>query len=100
MPAPRTKTYLVKAAAGIAPTTPPVPTNPRRIALLIQNTGQSPGLVRFSDPVKNDGSDIMVAAGVILPPWTQGDTTPREAINFFSAIGTTFAVMETVEGDS
>jgi hypothetical protein len=99
MPAPRTKTYLVKVAAGVNPTTPPVPTNPRRVGLFIQNTGGTPGLMRFADPVKGDGSDIAVAAGAILPPWTQADTTPREAINFFSQNGTTFCVMETVEGD-
>lgn len=99
MPAPRTKTYLVKAAAGVTASTPALPSNPRRIALLIQNTGSGPGLVRFGDTVKIDGSDLLLAAGATLPPWTQSDTTPVESVNFYSTTGTTFCVMETVSGD-
>jgi hypothetical protein len=88
----------VKAAPGDSASTPPIPTNPRRIALVIQNTGAAPGLVRFGDTVKNDGSDLLLAAGMFAPPWQTPETTPIESINFFSQNGTTFAVLETVQG--
>jgi hypothetical protein len=99
MPAVRTKTYLVKAAPGVTTGTPPIPTNPRRIALFVQNTGAAPGLVRLGDTVKNDGSDILLASGEFIPPWQTPETCPVETVNFFSTDGTTFCVIETVRGD-
>ncbi len=99
MPASRTKTYLVKAAPGDTTGTPPIPTNPRRLGLIIQNTGAAPGLVRFGDTVKNDGSDLLLAAGTFAPAWSTPETTPVESVNFFSTTGTTFCVIETVKGD-
>lgn len=89
----------MKAAPGDTSSTPPIPTNPRRLGLIIQNTGSTPGLVRFGDTVKNDGSDLLLAAGEFAPPWSQPETTPIESVNFFSSDGTTFCVIETVRGD-
>jgi hypothetical protein len=94
----RTKIYLVKAAPGDTTGNPPIPTNPRRLGLVIQNTGAAPGLVRFGDTVKNDGSDLLLAAGEFAPAWLTPETTPIESVNFFSESGTTFCVIETVKG--
>lgn len=75
------------------------PANPKRIALLIQNTGANPGLVRFEEPIQGDGSDLLFAAGAGLL-WDRADTCPVSAINVGSALGTTFAIVETTRKDN
>lgn len=91
----RVKQYVVVAKAN----TPqrPTPAVPNRVMLLIQNTGANPGLVRFVGEVRQDGGDIVLAAGAFSPLWDQKDSTPNDALNFFSTAGTTFAVLEMVE---
>lgn len=93
----RTKHYLVAATNSTVAIAPPVPTNPKRIALLVQNTGAQLVLMRFTQPVNQDGSDVAIAAGAIVR-WDQSDTAPLEAIFFFcgNAAGSTVAVLETV----
>lgn len=100
MPAPsaRTaKTYTIVSAA-LDTKAAPVPQNPKRLAIRIQNTGAQPGLARFGGPVQGNGSDMLFAAGSAPEKWDQEGTCPLESINFYSAAGTTWSVTEIVEG--
>lgn len=98
MPAPSrtTKTYTVVTAA-LDTKTAPVPANPKRLAVRIQNTGGSAGLARFGGPVQANGSDMLFAAGA-SEKWDQQGTFPLESLNFYSLGGTTWSVVEVVEG--
>jgi hypothetical protein len=101
MPAVRTKQYLVVTTAGAGaltgPNVRPAPAGPVRVSLLIQNTGANPGLFRFDGAVRNDGSDITVAAGAFLPIfWSEGTACPNESLNFASLLATKWAVIEGV----
>lgn len=71
------------------------PTNPKRILLMIQNTGANAGLVRFEEPIQGDGSDILFAPGAGLL-FDRGDTCPQGAVNVGSSAGTTFTILEGV----
>jgi hypothetical protein len=102
MPAPRTKQYRgVSAAGSNTPTTSKriSPNTPNRLMLTIQNTGANPGLLHFSEPVQGDGSDILFAVGQILI-FDQPGTCPTEAINVGSTLGTTWALLEQVQGQT
>ena len=98
----RTKQYLiaVSPATDTARTSPqPIPQNPSRCFLYIQNTGANPGLVQFTNRVKGDGSDLLFAPGDTLQFDQYSDdgfNGPTEAVNFGSALGTSFAVLEGV----
>lgn len=98
MPLRRTKTYQVVTAAA-APSIRPVPENPRRVAIFVQNTGVNPGVMRFGGATAGNGSDIAFAtlATLIL---NQADTCPLESLNFSSVLATTWCVMETVDGEA
>lgn len=74
------------------------PANPKRISLLIQNTGANPGLVRFEEPIQGNGSDLLFAAGAGLL-WDKSDACPVSAINVGSELGTSFAIVETTRKD-
>jgi hypothetical protein len=87
--------YPVVVAAGVFAR--PAPAVGNRVMLLIQNTGSQPGLVRFGTSVRSDLGDLQLASGEKSPLWNIPDTTPNEALNFFSTFGTTFAVLEIVE---
>lgn len=87
----RLKQYQVAVAASSSRA---VPYTAMRSFLSIQNTGANPGRVRFGQSVQNDGGDIVLAAFEILPPFQIPETCPKEAINFSSDLGTTFAVLE------
>jgi hypothetical protein len=91
---PNLKIYGVTCTAGAA--VQPTAAVPNRIMLSIQNTGANPGLVRLGGPVRNDGSDMFLAAGQFSPLWDKAETCPTDQLNFFSALGTTFSVIETV----
>lgn len=69
------------------------PAAPDRTLLLIQNTGANPGLLRFSESCKGDGSDLVIAVGSFWL-WDQADTCPVEAVNLASVLGTTWAILE------
>lgn len=67
-----------------------------RVSLIVQNTGANPGLVHFAEQVQADGSDIVLGAGERLE-YKDARTTPREALNLGSILGTTWAIIEGVE---
>lgn len=67
-----------------------------RVSLIIQNTGVNPGFLHFAEDVQGDGSDLVLAAGEVRE-WKDARTTPREAVNVASVLGTTWAVIEGVE---
>lgn len=95
----RIKQTVIRSAA--ATNTPETsvrlsPETPGRTFLYIQNTGASPGLLRFAEKVLGDNGDIMVAAGGFVGPFTIPETCPSEAINVGSAAGTTWAIIEGV----
>lgn len=92
----KTKTYPVVTQAGGA-SIQPVPQNPSRIALFVQNTSVNPGLMRLGDPTQGQGSDILFAAGAFIL-WDQPDSCPLEALNFSSVLLATWCVMETIPG--
>lgn len=94
MPAnkPVSKQYAVVAEAGID-NVRASPQTPDRAFLYIQNTGSNPGVLRIADDVRGDGGDIVIVAGASLQ-WDNPNTTPREALNFASQLGTSFAVIE------
>lgn len=69
------------------------PNNPNRTLITIQNTGANPGLLRWGEPCKGDGSDQVIAAGQDKT-YDQADTCPVEAINLASIAGTTWAIVE------
>ena len=87
---PITKQYVVQAVVESRRASPQTPT---RGYLLIQNTGANPGLFRLVDDVRRDGGDVLINAGAVFE-WDNPDTTPREALNFASDLGTTFAIIE------
>jgi hypothetical protein len=94
----RTKTYGVVCDAGS--NTPETcvraaPKNVQRSMLLIENTGDNDGLVRFGEPVLGDGSDILFTSGSGLL-WDRSATCPEASLNFGSADGTTFSVTEQI----
>jgi hypothetical protein len=92
----QTKTYLgVSQASAQLVSISPVPTNPRRLGLMIQNTGLNPGFCRFGAPVTGNGSDLLFAPGAVIK-WDQSDTVPLESINLASIAGTTWCLMETI----
>jgi len=71
------------------------PANPRRIFLMIQNTGANSGLVRLEEPIQGDGSDMLFTTGSGLV-FDRETTCPQGAINIGSAAGTTFCIVEGV----
>lgn len=70
------------------------PASADRTFFTIQNTGANPGLLRFGEPCKGDGSDIVFAINSPPMVWDQADTCPVEAINLASVLGTTWAIAE------
>jgi len=92
---PKLKQYSVICAANQAQR--PAPAVGSRILLSIQNTGANPGLVRFGNDVRGDGGDMALGAGGFSPLFDKPETCPNDALNFFSALGTTFSVIEIVE---
>lgn len=74
------------------------PATPSRSFLFIQNTGANPGLLQFKNPVKNDGSDLLIISGASFrSDQTYSDDTlngPIESINLASTLGTTWAIIE------
>jgi hypothetical protein len=91
----KSKTYQVVTQAGAA-SIRPVPENPHRIGLFIQNTSANPGLVHLGAATAMNGSDILFAAGQIVR-WDQGDTCPVEGVNFSSTLQVTWCVIETID---
>lgn len=75
------------------------PLAPNRTLLVVQNTGANPGLLRFGEPCKGDGTDLVVAAGAFVS-WDQADTCPVEAINLVSILGTSWAILEGLTPES
>lgn len=90
------KQYVVIAQA--ATDVKPTPAVKSRIMLQIQNTGTNPGLVRFGGPVRRDGGDMLLAAGQFSPLFDRQETCPNDSLSFYSTAGTTFSVIEIVEG--
>jgi len=87
---------LAKAGTNNAQTSVRVTAaNPKRILLMIQNTGANPGLVRFEEPIQGDGSDMLFESksGLVFD---RSDTCPQGAVNIGSELGTTFMIMEGV----
>jgi hypothetical protein len=91
-PRPVNKPYNVTSVAA-APSQQPVPANPKRVSLIIQNTGANVGYVRFGTSTQGVGLDFEWTAGFLLK-WDQADTCPKEGINLSSVAGTTWAIME------
>lgn len=71
------------------------PANDRRVGLIIQNTGVNPVLLRFENEVQQDGGDFELAAGESLT-WTDR-FAPIERLSALSILGTTLAIMETIQ---
>lgn len=94
MPVNRTQQYSVTCPAGelVTGVSPHVP---KRVLLVIQNTGANPGLFRIEKQVQLDGGDYVIAAGAELR-FVEPENCPSESLNFYSALGTTFAVFEGV----
>lgn len=88
----RNKTYpLATAAGGVS--VRPLPSNPNRVSLIIQNTGANPGQVRFAEPNQGVGADMLWVAGFLFK-WDQADNCPTEAINLSSVLATTWVIVE------
>jgi hypothetical protein len=79
MPARSNKTYVATTVANAA-SIRLVPTNPRRISLMIQNTGAVTGNVRFGGSTQGGVNDFEFPSGLIFK-WDQADTCPLEDIN-------------------
>lgn len=92
MPARNAKTYSFTTLAG-ATATRPLPENPNRVSLMIQNTGANLGNVRFGAPVQAPGSDLAFAPGAIVK-WDFPETCPLESVNLFSTASTTWCIVE------
>lgn len=99
----RNKQYRVILLAGSnTPNTSiqATPATPSRCSLLIQNTGANPALFQISNPIRGDGSDILLAAGAsflfnqLAPDGSFNG--PTESLNFGAALATTIAIMEGV----
>ncbi len=94
MPAVKNKQYVI--ALGIAQNLQNAsPQTPGRVQLTIQNTGINQALMRFDLEVQLDGGDMILNPGDKFQ-WTHPDTTPREALSFYSEMGTTLSVIEGV----
>lgn len=96
MPPRSTKTYTIATGPG-APSSTPVPANPLRIGLFIQNTSANAGTSRLGTPVQGNGSDMLFAAGA-SQKWDQAETCPLESVNLSSAALVTWCVIETISG--
>lgn len=72
----------------------PGPAVPERRYLVIQNTGANPGRFRFGGPVRGDGGDMLFSAGQVQILSPAPDLCPTDSLNFQSAAGTTWAVLE------
>lgn len=59
--------------------------------LFIQNTGINAGTFRFENSVQNDGGDVVLAS---FDSVKFDVDCPIEALNLYSTLGTTFAVIE------
>lgn len=71
---------------------------PNRIGIFLQNTGLGNCLVRFENENEPaSGGDILMLPGDRIH-YDKAETCPVEAINLYSAAGTTLAFVETVEG--
>lgn len=95
MQALRTKQYGVTSLAA-AESKKPGPAVLSRRYLMVQNTGANPGLFRFDGACRNDGSDLLFAAGAGVI-FSTDNVCPTESLNFFSTLGTTWTVIEGVE---
>lgn len=89
----RNKTYNFVTPTPAGVTQRPVPENPNRVSLVIQNTGAQPGQVRFGAPNLTAAQDFTWAAGQFTK-WDQADTCPLDSVNLNSAAATTWTVME------
>lgn len=105
MPAVRFKQYLYTAAAAtnvpVQGQTAAAPQVDQRCYLLIQNTAAAnSALVQFKNPIKGNGSDLILAAGqAMLFDQTLPDGTPNipiDAIYIGSQAGATVAILEGV----
>jgi hypothetical protein len=92
----KTKTYVFASGPG-QDLGAPVPQNPTRIAITIQNTGANPGVMRFGAPPQGSGQDFAWSAG-FLYGWDQRDTCPQEAVFLASVAATSWVIVETVDG--
>jgi len=90
MPQPKSKQYVVMADANSRRFSPQTP---ERVFLYVENTGANPVNLRISDNVRQDGGNIVLAPGS-WRQWDNSDTTPREALNVQSELGSTVAVIE------
>lgn len=90
----KAKHYLVVCKAGVPERPAP---GGRRIALAIQNTGSNVGRVRIDNDVRNDGGDMILSPGSWSPKFDVAETCPNGSLNFLSADGTTFSVVEVIE---
>lgn len=86
------KQYVGRVGAGARSRLAPV--NPKRNLLYIQNTGVNAGLFRFENDVQLDGGDILLASGAFV---LFDVACPIDAINIYSLLGTTFAIIEGME---
>ena len=92
---PRAKQYVATVAAlenkRIAPA------GVKRLGVSIQNTGLNPGRYRFENAVQLDGGDVTLVPGAKDDYLIPG-SCPADAINLYSVLGTTFAIIEILEG--
>jgi hypothetical protein len=93
MPAAKQYVVVIGAAADSVRITP---AGVARIGISIQNTGLNPCLYRWDNAVQQDGGDMELAVNekhdFLFPA-----TCPQQALNFFSTLGTTVAVIEILE---
>lgn len=92
---PASKHYGFLTAAATQPDAAVSPDNAGRVSLFIQNTGANPGLLRFGNPCKVDGTDIAVAAGAAIQ-FNENSAIIRQSFWLYSALATTWAIVEAV----
>ena len=85
-------TYGVTLPAAVA-RNGVAPNQPKRVQLLIQNTGANPATVKFGQPCNSALDGFVLAAGALL---NLHDPCPPESLNFFSTLGTTLSIYEGV----
>lgn len=88
----RNKTYNLVTLAG-AGSVRPLPENPKRASLFIQNTSGVPGRLRFGANCQGPGQDITWPAGK-WEKWDTSDTCPLDSVNLASDANCTWLIME------
>lgn len=95
----RTKQYGIPAISGSNTPETSVrvaPASPNRTMLIIQNTGDNDGMVRFDGAIQGDGTDMLFPAGGAGLVFDRASTCPEAEIWVGSADGTTFSFVEQV----